>query len=517
MKILNFLTNKAGKLVIGAPQMLTIAGVGLMATYGAFKTDQILDKDTPIRTLSSVSASSSYEGLNRRADGMLSSMNIQNREGSKGVAVGADRERLEGSRSNNDFGLTAVDNLGRTVSVPGAGTAAATSATDGLGSGGVDMVEISGGSSSGRASVPGVSAPSVGQGASAVPAEGAPSSGARLASASMARASGNAFNAASGSMGGGSVGASAGGRGGASGSRSSGSDGYQFSGAMPSGSNVVSAHSGLSGVQTGPSHFVAGGRNASVGRGGRRVNESDDLKKISKMSADVAGDRKRGVVAGAKPFVANSATTAGMSIESGADTTTTGSADFATPTDRKLKAIGDWGKQQENTAEKRSKARTRLLWMTLALVAAALGTMAFAGGLILKGRIQMMLGQGMMVSPLPAIQAIGASLVAKGRLSMALGWGAIALTGAYALTVLGFAIDYMDEYGGGFMPILSTMVSLGALAALAITGVKAMKAQVFSTDIAKFQGQVLGVLKQAGVAAATTAATTGVSKLMNDK
>ena len=44
MKILHFLTSKAGKLVIGAPQMLTIAGVGLMATYGAFKTDQILDR-----------------------------------------------------------------------------------------------------------------------------------------------------------------------------------------------------------------------------------------------------------------------------------------------------------------------------------------------------------------------------------------------------------------------------------------------------------------------------------------
>lgn len=514
MKILHFLTSKAGKLVVGAPQMLTIAGVGLMATYGAFKTDQILDKDTPIRTLSSVSASSSYEGLNRRADGMLSSMNIQNREGSKGVAVGADRERLEGTRSKNDFGLTAVDNLGRTVSVPGAGTAAATSATDGLGSGGVDMVEISGGSSSGRASVPGVSAASVAQGTAGGQASAGDSSGARLASASMARASGNAFNAASGSMGGGSVGALAGGRGGASGSRASGSDGYQFSGAMPSGSNVVSAHSGLSGVQTGPSHFVAGGRNASVGRGGRRVNETDDLKKISKMSADVAKDRNRGVVSGAKPFLANSATTAGMSIESGVDTTNTGSADFATPESRKLKAIGDWGQKQENTAKARSKARTRLLWMTLALVAAALGTMAFAGGLIFKGHIQMLMGQSMMA--LPLCKTAGAMMMAKGRLSMALGWGAIGLAGAYALTVLGFAIDYMRTYGGGFMPILSTMVSLGAVTALTLTGVKAMKAQAFSTDIAKFQGQVLGVLKQAGVAGGSTIAQQVISKAASE-
>lgn len=504
MKILNFLTSKAGKLVIGAPQMLTIAGVGLMATYGAFKTDQILDKDTPIRTLSSVSASSSYEGLNRRADGMLSSMNIQNREGSKGVAVGADRERLEGTRSKNDFGLTAVDNLGRTVSVPGAGAAAATSATDGLGSGGVDMVEISGGSSSGRASVPGVSAASVAQGTAGGSASAGDSSGARLASASMARASGNAFNAASGSMGGGSVGGSAGGRGAASGARSSGSEGYQFSGAMPSGSNVVSAYSGLSGAQTGPSHFVAGGRNASVGRGGRRVNESDDLKKISKMSADVAKDRNRGVVAGAKPFLANSATTAGMSIESGADTTTTGSADFATPTDRKLKAIGDWGQQVKNDNEDRSKARTRLLWMTLALILAT-------------------------IAALPAIFyliALGTKTGIFGASFKALGWILAGVIMAYAATVMGFAIAYFANYSGNkFLPTLSLIMGAGAITMVLVTASKAAslnptgseEEQAKAVKEAGFFKTVFGFGKTAGTTVGTTVATSGVNKMMQDK
>ena len=257
MKILNFLTNKAGKLVIGGTQIavLTVGAAGLFSST-MFSVGTKQGEMLATRSLTSVSNSYNYEGLNRRADGMLSSMNIQNREGSKGVAVGADRERLEGTRSNNDFGLTAVDNLGRTVSVPGAGAAAATSATDGLGSGGVDMVEVGGGSSSGRASVPGVSSSSVAQGATGGQASAGDSSGARLDSVSMARASGNAWKAATGSRGGGSVGDSAGGRGGVSGSRSSGSDGYQFSGAMPSGTNVVSAHSGLSGAQTGPSHFV---------------------------------------------------------------------------------------------------------------------------------------------------------------------------------------------------------------------------------------------------------------------
>lgn len=500
MKILNFLTSKAGRLVIGAPQMLTLAGVGMMATYGAFKTDQIIDNELPLRSLTSVSAASAYDGLNRRSDGMLSSMNIQNREGRKGVAVGADRERLEGNRSATDFGLTAVDNLGRTVTVPGAGAAAATSATDGLGSGGVDMVEVRGGGTATRAAVPSVNPPAL------AGANGA-GSGGRLASASITRASGNAFNAASGSMGGSTAGSSGGRR--SAPTRSGTSEGYQFSGSMPSGSNIVSAQSGVYG-RGGSSQFMAGGRNSTVVRVGRRVSEKDDLKKITKMSADVAKDRNRGAVAGARPFLANSATSGGMSIDGGTEGSSAGSADFSTPTDRKLKAIGDWGKQQEDTAQKRSDARTRLLWMTLALVAAALGTMAFAGGLILKGRMQMMIGQSLML--LPYGKAAGAMMLAKGKLNMALGWGAIALSGAYALTVLGFAIDYMSKYGGGFMPIVSTMVSLGAVAALTITGVKAMKAQVFATDIAKFQGQVVGVLKQVGVSGGSTLAQQVISK-----
>lgn len=498
MKILNFLTSKAGRLVIGAPQMLTLAGVGLVATYGAFKTDQIMDNELPLRSLTSVSASSAYEGLNRRSDGMLSSMNIQNREGRKGVAVGADRARLEGNRAASDFGLTAVDNLGRTVAVPGAGAAAATSATDGLGSGGVDMVEVRGGGDPTRASAPGVN-----------PAAVAGASGGQLASASMARASGNAFNAASGSMGGANASGAPSGRRSAP-TRSGPAEGYQFSGAMPSGSNIVSAQGGGYGTRGGSSQFMAGGRNSTVIRAGRKVDEKDDLKQITKMSADVAKDRNRGTVAGARPFLANSATSGGISIDGGTEASSGGSADFSTPTDRKLKAIGDWGKKQEDTAQKRSDARTRLLWMTLALVAAALGTMAFAGGLILKGRMQMMIGQALMA--LPYGKAAGAMMLAKGKLNMALGWGAIALSGAYALTVLGFAIDYMSKYGGGFMPIVSTIVSLGAVAALTITGVKAMKAQVFANDIAKFQGQVVGVLKQVGVSGGSTLAQQVISK-----
>ncbi len=498
MKILNFLKSKAGKFVIGAPQMLTIAGVGLVATYGAFKTDQIIDNDTPLRTLSSVSAASSYEGLNRRADGMLSSMNIQNREGRKGVAVGADRARLEGNRSANDFGLTAVDNLGRTITVPGTGAAAASSVTDGLGSGGVDMVEVGGGNSSGRASVPGVNASSVAQGANGASAAGTP--GGRLASASMARASGNAFNAASGAM----VGGSSGATGSRSGAASHApSEGYQFSGAMPSGSNVVSAQAGLNGARGGSSQFLAGGRNASVGRGGRRVNEKDDLKQISKMSADVAKDRNRGAVAGARPFLANSATTAGMSIDAGTDATTAGSADFSTPTDRKLKAIGDWGEQVKDDSADRSKARTRLLWMTLALLAAT-------------------------IAALPAIFyliALGSRTGLFGAAFKVWGWILAGVIMAYAATVIGFAIDYFANYSGNkFLPSLSCLMGAGAITMVLVTALKASSLNPSGNETeqkeavknANFFKHVLGFGKSAGKTAATTVGTSAVNKMMSD-
>lgn len=513
MKLFDFLKSKTGKLVMGVPQLAAIGGAGLMLTYGAFKTDQIMDKDQPLRTLSSVSASSSYEGLNRRADGMLSSMNIQNR----GVAVGAERARLEGTSSNNDFGLAALDNLESRISVPGVGQAASSSATDGLGSGGVDMVEIGPGASGGsRAAVSGgtsgVAVQGAGASANGASASGSGASG-QLASASMARASGGSFNS-SGFGGSGAAGGISASRSGSPslGGAGAGSEGYQFSGAMPSGSNIVSSYTGRSGARANSS-FGAGSRDASVGRGGRRVNEKDDLKRISKMSAEVAKDRNRSAVGGARPFLAESATSGGLSLETGGEVTTTGSADLSQPEARKLKAIGDWKQETQDKGDNREKARTRLMWMTLALIAAALGTMAFAGGLIFKGRMQMMLGQAM----LPYAKTAGAALLAKGRLNMALGWGAIALAGAYAGVVLGFAIDYMAKYSGGFMPILATIASVGALVGLTMVGVKAMRARMFSSDIVKFQGQVVGVLKHAGVAGASTVAQNVISKAVTEK
>lgn len=494
MNLFNLLKNKTGKLVMGAPQVaiLAIGAAGLVSSAAYNVGSQQGKQAKEQRSLSSISSSYNYDGLNRRADGMLSSMNIQNREGRKGVAVGADRERLEGNRSNNDFGLSAADNLGRRVSVPGAGAAAATSATDGLGSGGVDMVEINAGSSS-RASASGVNVGGVSQGAYGNPqaAAGAASgnSGGQLAHASMARASGNAFNAASGSMGGGSVGGSSGGRGGASGAPSSGSEGYQFSGAMPSGSNVVSMHGDSAGGRVGSSQFMAGGRGAAVGKGRRSLRDKEnDLKDISKRSADAAKNSHRSANEGARAFLASSQNSGGMSIESDAETTKGSSADFSTPTNRKLKAIGDWGNAVDKTAEERAKDRNNLgkllMWSFFAtVVAIPLGYL-----LISSGKDSGIWG---------IVKIIAGCLVIAAAIGVAI-----------ALCVK--SGQYASKWGGEFISTMGGIFGGISIAALGLT-IAAAFSNAGST-LAKFFDKIMPTAKSLAIGEALSKGTEVLSK-----
>lgn len=481
MELFNLLKNKAGKLVMGGTQVavLTVGAAGLFSSAMFKVGESIGEKELAVRPLSSVSSSYAYEGLNRKSDGMLSSMNIQNR----GVAVGADRERLEGNSSKNDFGLSAADNLGRRVSVPGTGSAAATSATDGLGSGGVDMVEINYGASSSRASVPGVNPGAVSQGAyggarqAGDPTAGAGTSG-TLASASMARASGNAFNAASGAVGTSSSAAS--GRGGVS-SRASGSDGYNFSGSMPSGSNVVSAYNGLNGSRMSGSSFMAGGRNATVGRRGGSANGKDDLKRISRMSALLADSTGNAAAAGARPFLADSITSAGMSIDSEAAAgASTGSADFETPESRNLRAIGDWGQQVQDDSNARGNARTRLIWLLIGSIAATLLAIPLGYNLINKAGIWSKIA--------------GLAIIAA------------------AITVCAFAIAqagiYAHKFTGGFLPMLVGIIGGIGIACLGLTVAAAFSGQ--ESKLHKFANDIIPALKKGALKAGKNIGTSTV-------
>lgn len=459
MNLFNFLKSKAGKLVMGTPQIavLTIGAAGLVASAAYNVGSQQGEKERSLRSLTAINSSYNYEGLNRHSDGMLSSMNIQNRAGSKGVAVGADRERLEGYSSKNDFGVSAAENLGNRVSVAGVGSAAATSATDGLGSGGVDMLEIPAGTASARSSAPGVNAGGVSQGAlggSVSGANGATSGSnpsGTLASASMARASGNAFNAAAGSMGG--THSSSASRGGSS-SRGSGTEGYSFSGSMPSGSNIVSSYAdaGLGRGGRGSS-FIAGGKNSKVGKGRRTFSEQNDLKDISKRSADAARNSTRAANEGSRAFLAGTQNSGGMTIESGEETAATGSADFETPTNKKLKSIGDWGNKEDEKGKERSKDRNDLAkWLMITffttIVAIPLGFYLIKAGKESKG-------------------FWGIALIVAGC-------AVLAAAAGIAITTIAKAGHYAHKWEGGILSTLSGVLGGISVAALALTAAAAL-------------------------------------------
>ncbi len=375
MNLFNLLKSKAGKFVMGASQAAGVSAmVGILSVSVMYNTASEQLEDQPIRTSFSASDSYNYEGLNRRADGMLTSMNIQNRAGRQGVAIGADRERLEGTASNNDFGLAAADNLGKRISVPNVGSSAVVSETDGLGTGGVDMTEIPAGVRTGApgSSPAGVPPVSVSSRAPAAPTAAAPTapaasggnSGGRLAPASMARASGNSFNASSGSVGGGASGGTAGRR-----NAPSRPEGYNFSGSMPGGSNMVSAYETLGKGGNG-STFIAGGRGSTAGPGRRSLkNKDNDLKDISKRSADAARNSNRAANEGSRAFLAGGQNSGGMVIDSGEELATTGSADFETPTNSNLKAIGNWEQLEDDFGDRKAKARKKLTWMWLGTIA----------------------------------------------------------------------------------------------------------------------------------------------------
>lgn len=468
MKLFNLLKNKTGKLVIGGTQLavLTVGAAGLLSS-AMFQVGTKQGETLAARSISSISSSYNYDGLNRRADGMLSSMNIQNREGGKGVAVGADRERLEGNASKNDFGLAAADNLGNRISVPGTGTAAATSATDGLGTGGVDMVEVNANSGTSRASAPGVNSAAAAQGAYGAAASGASAnSGGQLASASVARASGSSFNASFGSGSGSSSAGNGGARGGSSAS-GSGSEGYNFSGAMPSGSNVVSSYtSSLSGRGNG-STFMAGGRTGTVSRGRRSLSDkNNDLKDISKRSADVAKNAHRSSNEGSRAFLASSQNSGGMSIEGGTEGTTTGSADFANPTKRKLKAVGDWGDKEDAKAKERSKDRNNLIKLLMGAFFATVVAIPFGHMLITKGR---------------SIGAWGIALIIAGCALIA---AALAIS-IWAIVAAG---QFAGKWGGSFVATLTGILGGVCVAALGLALAAAFSNQdsKFAKFIAKF-------------------------------
>lgn len=486
MNLWNFLKSTSGKFVLGIPQLAGIAGVGMLAVYGSYEVDNTYaSKQAPIRTLSGISRSSSYEGLQQK-DGNLTSINIK--DSLNQVASPEERAALE---ARNVYTGSSVDATEASIANWSAGSAAEGAVTDGLGMGAnrTVMNEPAGGSATRGANTRGgvnpaaVSAGAEGAGGTARPT---------LGTASMARASGNVFAAASGPISSGSGSPAT--RGG--GASSSGGEGYQFSGAMPSGSNAISAMNAGKGFRTSNSTFMAGGRQSTSGRGRRSPQDKNALRDIAKRSADAAGNRDRSSNEGSRAFLASTRNSGGMQVEGGVTTGGSGgSADFDSPNSKNLRAIGDWAEETDNFAEEQQKARNRLMWMTLALVAATVVAIPIAFNLISKGSKSGLFG-------LPLI---------------AWGWVILGAVMAYAATVIGFGIHYDKNYNGNLMPIMSYVLGGASIAAMITTGLMAMKSTGQKAIQEKFMKGAKKAANTVGQMAFQKAASTGVQKLMNEQ
>lgn len=417
---LNLLNTSAGVLVAG----------GLVTGIVMNMSDAQPKQKLGVRSLSSVASTSAYEGLQRK-DGQLTSTQVYDSLGQ--IANEADRARLEGaSGAANDFGLDSLNNLDKNLQSVGA--AAETGASDGLGMGGNSAVQSGPLGSARGAAGPNVSASSV-----ANAAQGRTQTN-TLGTASMARASGSAFNAAAGSMGRSNAPSGKGGL-------ASSGDGYQLSGAMPGSSTAVAALQDSSAAQRGASSFGAGDRQARAGKASRAGREANDLKDISKRSADAARNVNRSANEGARAFLASTKNSGGLSVVGDVNGEEVGSADFQKAEVKNAKKIRDWGNKQDEKEEARRKARKVLVWLLLSTVAATALAIPFGYGLIRAGKI---------TTPV-------------GAWKIAAGLAILAAAAAAASVLIWKAAQYASTYKGGLIPTLGGVIGGVAIACLGLT------------------------------------------------
>lgn len=466
---LNLLNTSAGVLVAGG------LATGLVMNMSDAQPKQKLG----VRSLSSVASTSAYEGLQRK-DGQLTSTQVYDSLGQ--IANEADRARLEGaSGAANDFGLDSLNNLDKNLQSVGA--AAEAGASDGLGMGGNSAVQ-----SGPLGAARGAAGPNVRVSSVANAAQGRTQTN-TLGTASMARASGNAFNAAAGSMGRSNAPSGKGGL-------ASSGDGYQLSGAMPGSSTAVAALQNGAAAPRGASSFGAGDRQARAGKASRSGRQANDLKDISKRSADAARNVNRSANEGSRAFLASTQNSGGLSVLGDVNGEEVGSADFQKAEVKNANKIRGWGNKQDEKEKARQKARRTLLWLLLSTVAATALAIPFGYGLIRAGKSAMPVGVGKIVA----------------------GLAILAAAAAVASVLVWKAAQYADTYSGGFVSTFSGVVGGVALACLGLTALAALKGD--KSPLHKFFTKIMptmkkGVLKAGKTLAITTGMGIAQQKLTN--
>lgn len=440
---LTVLNTSVAALAVGGIASATLFGVG--AEQGK--------QELAVRSLSSVAGTaSSYEGLQER-NGQLTSINIV--DSSNKLANPDDVARLGDNGSASRFGLDKVDNVAGSL-----GQAVQLSGSDGLGMNANVATEVNN-STTGEAR-----RYSAGGAVNNAARRAAANNGGRpvntLTRASMGSVSGgNVFNQASGALGGGRSGSNG----------SAGGNDYQFSGAMPSGSNLVSAMDTGSGARLQTTGFVPGGRQATIASG-KFSRGGNDLQAIAKRSADVAGNSHRGANEGSTAFLAGSNNSGGMRVEGGVEVGTTGSADFKTPTKQRLKAVGNAAKKTEDEAKARQKARNTLTILLLASVATTAAAIVFGYNLIWNGTKQSLAGTWQIIAGMAIIAAAMASSVAT----------------------LVKAGQYASRFGGGSLPIAASIISGLCVGALGFTIAAAFANK--KSPLHTFMNKITGAMKK---------------------
>lgn len=496
MNLLTLLKQKSGKVVFGTTQALvTSAAVGLFASYAAFTGGQIAAERESVRDLSSIGREDtvSSSGFRRSKSGMLTSINLK--DGLNQVATAEERAALEGNGPANDFGLDNVDSINNLSF----GSASQGGSTDGLGTGGVAATEMPA-----RAAVSSPYGGASGSGLAVTPSASSPAAAptARLGTASMARASGNNLNA-SGPTSGSSASTRAGGSS-SDGTGASAAPNYNFSGKMPSASSASAAVRMGNAANGSGSNFTRGGRDASSQNGGRySPSMGNELRDISKRSAEVAGNKNRGANDGSDPFMAASTRSGGMTVSGeGALSEGVASSDFDNKQEVKLRGIQKWTAQKKDDEAERSKARRNLLLLLLGSVAAVLAAAPIGYHLIQKGKNASPFGWGLVIA----------------------GFAVLAAAAALVTVMLVKAGQYHAKYsGGGALPWLGYTVGALGFGLLTMAGIAGLSNQD-GKFVATYEKLIYNPMKKfaikagkaIGIQMATSTVTSELSRAMQD-
>lgn len=450
MNIFRFLKSTKGAIkMANASLVVSLASAGVFYMGANMAANQKIASERRVRTLGELTQTAPQQGMNRQ-NGMLTSINV--RDSRNQLATADDLASSQGNTA-----LKRYEDNKRTMEKLGNmdfGSAAEFSDSDaGLGAGNRQVIEDQTRYSVGnpRAGQVGANASynagSSYQGQDGSNANGTQGSGS-FTTASMARASGSSFSGTSDPISGGVSGGIA---------ATSGSEKPRLSGAMPGGTNIMS-QMGLEGALARGENTASFGRDRN-GRGGREHrahSERDELKDILKRSAEADANINASANEGGRAFMANAINSGGISVDGTNNGGTATSSDLTSNTQRKLKAIGNRLKGEEDKQQERQDAQFRLIVQLLA-------TVAGSAGLIIGGAKWLRkLDADIAVAPTPIAKA---ALTTK-RWIVAISMLTLVTAGNVALFIMAkkFEHDY-GAYGGTKIATIARIISALTVAA----------------------------------------------------